>query len=67
MILRDRDVVDVDVLLADEVEQQVERAVVHRADADGERRFVRAFVRVDVRSRGLVSAFAALAGFSDMT
>ena len=35
---RDGDVVDVDVLLADEVEQKVERAVVDLADGDGERR-----------------------------
>ena len=34
----DGDVVDVDVLLADEVEQEVERAVVDLADGDGERR-----------------------------
>src|SRR5271157_497896 len=46
----DRDVVDIDVLLADEVEQQIERAVVHCADDDGERRIVRALVRVNMRS-----------------
>ena len=32
---RDRDVVDVDVLLADQVEQQVERALINIADGDG--------------------------------
>ena len=33
----DGDVVNVDVLLANEVEQQIERAFVHLADGDGER------------------------------
>src|SRR5271157_2976999 len=50
----DRDVVDIDVLLADEVEQQIERAVVHCTDDDGERGFVRALVSVNMRS-GCVS------------
>ena len=35
--LRDRNVVDVDVLLANQVEQQVERTFVDLADHDGER------------------------------
>ncbi len=35
---RDGDVVDVDILLADEVEQEIERAVVDLADGDGEGR-----------------------------
>ena len=35
---RDRDVVDVDVLLANQVKQQVERTVIDPSDSDGERR-----------------------------
>ncbi len=38
--LRDGNVVDVDVLLANQIEQQVERAVVDLADGDGERRLL---------------------------
>src|SRR5258708_10464335 len=38
---RNRDVVDVNVLLANQVEQQVERAFIDAADADGKREVVR--------------------------
>ena len=38
--LRNRDVVDIDVLLADQVEEQVERAVVDQANGDREWRLL---------------------------
>ena len=44
----DRDVVDVNVLLANEVEQQIEWAVVDLTDDDGEGGLVWAFVGVNV-------------------
>ena len=45
MILRDRDVVNVDVLLADQVEQQIERPFVDVADGDGKREVALFFLR----------------------
>ena len=56
--LRNRDVVDVDVLLANEVEQQVERSVVHLVDHDREGRLVGAVLARHRRSDGGWRRFA---------
>jgi len=42
--LSDRNVVDIDVLLADQVQQQVEGSVVNQSHADGKGRLLRALV-----------------------